>query len=252
MTYTNRMLLFGDSHTNAMLRAAERRVKRGEYVPLLIHRLRKKKKDKIIGDTSLEEFLDKICNLGNSDIVLSMIGGNQHAVFSTIQNPAKFDFFEPSRPDWIADHDAQIIPYSAIRDYFVDSINRGDGRSIRALRDSTSAHVVHVLPPPPKRDAAHILARHESRFAEDGIAQLGVSAPELRMKCWTLQTDVLTEFCGAIGVGVMAPPSEACDADGFLLREYYANDATHANPSYGELILQSLEKGVLTLGGDGA
>lgn len=238
---TNRIMLFGDSHSYAMQRAAERRTKKRLDVPVEIHRLLKQKNDVVIGDTSLEQFVDKIRGLAADDAVISMIGGNQHAVFSTIQHPRPFDFIEPSRPNWLPAAGSELIPYAALHGNFTDGITRGDGKSIKALRDATVAHVVHVLPPPPKRDTAHILSHHESRFAEDGIAQFGVSSAELRMKCWILQKDVLVQFCRQIDVEVMFPPDEACDADGFLLPDYYANDATHANPSYGELIMQKLE-----------
>lgn len=238
---TNHIMLFGDSHSYAMQRAAERRIKKGMNVPIAIHRLLKLKNGVMIGDTSLENFIEKIADLASKDVVISMIGGNQHAVFSTIQHPRPYDFFEPSRPDWLPAERVDLIPYTALRAHFADGIARGDGRSIKALREGTAAHVVHLLPPPPKRDTAHILSHHESRFAEDGIADLGVSSAELRMKCWILQKDVLVDFCRNIDVDVMFPPDEACDADGFLLPAYYANDATHANPLYGELIMQMLE-----------
>ncbi|GAA4764072.1 hypothetical protein [Novosphingobium ginsenosidimutans] len=243
---TNRIMLFGDSHSYAMQRAAERRDKKRLEVPIAIHRLLKQKNDVIIGDTTLEQFVEKIRKLTPDDSVISMIGGNQHAVFSTIQHPRPFDFLEPSRPDWVPATGSEIIPYAVLRANFAEGIAGGDGKSIMALRDATAAHVVHVLPPPPKRDTAHILKHHESKFAEDNIAKLGVSSAELRMKCWILQKDVLVKFCRKIDVEVMFPPEEACDADGFLLPEYYANDATHANPSYGELIMQKLESRWLT------
>lgn len=238
---TRKVMLFGDSHSYALQRAAERRAKRGRDVPIALHRLLKNKNGTVIGDTTLEAFLSSIKKLDRDDVVISMIGGNQHAVFSTIQHPVPFDFMEPSRPDWMPATDAELIPYAAMRAHFEEGIARGDGQSIKAVREATVADVVHVIPPPPKRDNAHILAHHEGRFAQDGIANLGVSSPELRMKCWLLQRDVLVEFCTGIGVQIMYPPAEACDGDGFLSPDYYANDATHANPSYGELIMSLLE-----------
>ena len=39
----------------------------------------------------------------------------------------------------------------------------------------------------------------------------------------------------------MMPPAAALDPEGFLARDYYANDATHANPPYGELVLREVE-----------
>jgi hypothetical protein len=53
---------------------------------------------------------------------------------------------------------------------------------------------------------------------------------------------VLEDICQEIGVEVLGPPSGALDEDGFLLPEFYASDATHANPSYGELVVTQAEE----------
>jgi hypothetical protein len=100
---------------------------------------------------------------------------------------------------------------------------------------------VHVIPPPPKSDNAFIQENHETLFASGNIASHGVSSPALRMKFWTLQARVLEKICTEMGIEVMAPPAAARDKSGFLKRDYYANDATHANHSYGELLLREVE-----------
>ncbi len=50
----------------------------------------------------------------------------------------------------------------------------------------------------------------------------------------------------------MLPPRRALDADGYLDRRYYANDATHANADYGELLLSSVEAQYLSKAKDAA
>jgi len=102
--------------------------------------------------------------------------------------------------------------------------------------------VVHLQPPPPKRDNDHILRHHESRFSEDRIADLGVSTPELRMAFWQLQATLLASLCAELDIEVLPPPPGALDPDGFLAEAFYASDATHANPLYGELVLQQIEE----------
>jgi hypothetical protein len=168
-----------------------------------------------------------------------MIGGNQHAVYSTIQHPQPFDFFTPESGG-VAESTAELIPYRALEDIFARGLRTGDGRSLEALRSGTVARVVHVLPPPPKRDNAHITNHHESSFAED-LPQHGVSPPELRLKFWNLQTRVLKQICGEFGIEIMLPPPATVDEDGFLRPEYYARDATHGNWLYGERVIRELE-----------
>ncbi|MBC2651538.1 hypothetical protein [Novosphingobium aerophilum] len=234
-----RILLFGDSHTYAIQRAIERRNAKGIVSPLEAHRLLKTKNNLVMGDTSFEDFLTLTGALRESDVVVSMIGGNQHAVFSTIQHPQRFTFMLPG--DVSAEPGAELIPYRALAQHFNSGIRGRDGQSLAALREATRARVVHLQPPPPKRDNDHILKHHESKFAQDNIADLGVSAPELRMAFWRLQSRLLEELCVELNIEVLPPPPAALDRHGYLAPEFYASDATHANPSYGELVLQQIE-----------
>ena len=236
-----RIILFGDSHCYAIQRAIERREAKGRPVPLVAHRLLKTKNDVVMGDTSFEDFLRIAGTLGPGDIVMSAIGGNQHAVFSTIQHPVPFDFFEPGSASSI-ETGVQVIPYRTLEANFASGIRGRDGASLKALRDATAARVIHILAPPPKEDNAHILRHHESRFAQDNIAALGVSPPEVRLKFWNLQRRVLKQICSELGIEVMDPPVKALDSQGFLATDFYASDATHANVDYGELILADVER----------
>lgn len=239
-----RVALFGDSHSYAVQRAIERRETKGRRIPLIAHRLRKEKAGKILGDTSFEEFLEKVREFTADDVVFSLIGGNQHAVFSTIQHPRPFDILMPGESGPPAPG-AELIPYRVASAFLAEGVEGRDGKSIAALRAATDARVIHVMPPPPKRDNGFILSYHETRFAEDNIAALGVSSPALRMKVWKLQTRLLQALCAKLGVETMMPSADALDADGFLAEDYYANDATHANASYGEVLLKEIEASYL-------
>jgi hypothetical protein len=235
-----RIVLFGDSHSHAIQRAIDKREGKGQSSPLSAHRLLKVKNGQNIGDTTFEDFLAMIGKLEPNDVVLSLIGGNQHAVYSTIQHPQRFDFFEPG-PARIADGPVEIIPYRAIEEAFASGLRRGDGKSLQAIRAATVARVVHVIPPPPKADNAFLEQNHESLFATEGLATRGVSTPELRLKFWKLQTHVLEMLCTEFGIEIMMPPKPTFDHRGFLRPEYYARDATHANWRYGERVLREVE-----------
>ena len=236
-----KILLFGDSHSYAVQRAIEKREGKGKSAPLKAHRLSKIKNGKKQGDTTLEEFMEIIRPLKEDDVVLSMIGGNQHAVFSTIQHPQRFDFLEPGGKQ-IAQEGAEVIPYRALTSFFEKGIRNRDGKSLEALRQATSARLIHIIPPPPKGDSEFIQQYHESVFANEGITSHGVSSPALRLKFWSLQTRLLKTLCDELRIEVMMPPPESVDHKGFLARDYYANDATHANYFYGELLLRQVEQ----------
>jgi hypothetical protein len=233
-------LLFGDSHSYAIQRAIEKRQGKRRPVPVTAYRLAKIKNGKQQGDTSFEDFLDMIRSLRDEDMVFSMIGGNQHAVFSTIQHPKRFDFFVSGREPR-PEKGTEIIPYRTLEGVFEKGIRNSDGKSLEALRKATSARVIHIIPPPPKKDNAFIQQYHETHFAKEDIGSLGVSSPGLRLKFWALQTRQLQKVCAELGIEVMLPPATALDDKGFLATDYYANDATHANYGYGELVLREIE-----------
>ena len=238
-------LLFGDSHTYAVQRAIEKRQGKGLPVSVTAYRLAKMKAGKQQGDTSLEDFVEIIRRLTPDDLVLSQIGGNQHAVFSTIQHPQRFDFFDPEGRIPV-EADVPIIPFRTLANVFEKGIRNGDGKSLAAIRNATKARVVHIVPPPPKKDNAFIQRFHETHFANEGIASLGVTSPGLRLKFWNLQTSLLEKVCAELGVEMMLPPAGAIDTKGFLATDYYANDATHANFAYGELVLREIESRYLS------
>ena len=204
------------------------------------HRLLKEKNGVQMGTTSFEAFLKLVARLRPKDLVVSMIGGNQHAVYSTIQHPRPFDFFNPD-VESMDEGVVEIIPYRALEDVFDKGLRMGDGRSLEALRSATVARVVHILPPPPKHDNEHIVQNHETMFAKD-LPEQGVSSPELRLKFWMLQKRVLMQICGELGIEVMMPPAQTVDEAGFLRPDFYAKDATHGNWLYGERVLREIER----------
>ena len=273
MNRAGKIFFFGDSHIHAIQEALAVRERKGIVHRMEARRLFKAKQIKepkestpqtqsrllaafdwfrrgrrqsefaIIGDITFRAARRAVRKLGPDDVFVSVIGGNQHAVFSTIQHPQRFDFVLPGEdePAHASMHGAELIPFNTLYEFFRASLRDGDVQTIASLRMLTKARVVHLLTPPPKRDNSWIEQHHDTLFASEGIDRLGVSNPELRMKFWRLQNRALGELCAAVRVEVLGPPQEACDPDGFLIRDCYAGDATHANRHYGELVLKQLE-----------
>lgn len=233
------ILLFGDSHSHAVHRAVEERLRHGRPVPLAVFRQLKEKKGRMVGNITFDGFVDRISRLRPDDVVLSMMGGSRHAVFSTTQHPQPFDFCTPDRGA-APGAGVEIVPYRALAAVFAKGIDKRVGRRLKAMRSATGARVVHLIPPPPNGDNEYIARHHEKLFARQGIASLGVSRPELRLKFWILQARILQKFCRKWGVEVMLPPAPTM-RKGFLRPEYYGQDTTHANSLYGELVLRSVE-----------
>jgi hypothetical protein len=236
--------VFGDSHTYALLRGAEAADRRHLYDHIRIWRLRKQKNGKVVGDADLSRFCREIRNYKDTDFVFSMVGGNQYAVISTVQEPVDYDFLSsPTDDDWASDN-AQLVPFRAIA-ALIDSGVRGTmGPVLREIRQSTRAQVFHLAPPPPKQDNAYIARHFEGRFAEAGIDELGPTRPELRFKCWRVQYECLSRLCKELDIVLIAPPgkSRTDKGEGFLAPPYYAKDVTHGNRHYGELVLKQILK----------
>ena len=124
---------------------------------------------------------------------------------------------------------AELVPFRTLYDYFASALREGDGKTIAALRESTSARMVHLLAPPPKKKNHFIEHYHDTLFASEGIQSRGVSSPALRMKFWKLQNVAIGEICADRQIATVPPPPAALDPEGFLARDFYAGDATHAN-----------------------
>jgi hypothetical protein len=126
--------------------------------------------------------------------------------------------------------------------HFAAGLQRGDVKSLAAIREATKARVLHFIAPPPKGDNAFIQQYHESLFAKEGIEVQGVSTASLRMKFWKMQARLIQELCAPLDIEAVMPPPKAVDTAGFLRSEFYSKDATHANASYGELVLCQIER----------
>jgi len=233
--------VFGDSHVHRIQGAVRRRRKFNKPVTADVRRLIKLKAGQPIGDTSLEDIMEMVANLGPDDVVVAVIGGNQHAIFSTIQHPQPFDLMVREDGDSEIREGAELIPYRTMYSLFASIVRQGNQKTLEALRSRTKARIVLLMAPPPKRDNRFIEQYHDSRFAAEGIASNGVSPPALRMKFWKMQNRILADICSRIGIELLEPPEDTSDPDGFLAKPFWGDDATHGNAEYGERVLQQIE-----------
>lgn len=235
-----RILVFGHSHTDALEKARKQRASSGNsHISVL--RLSKAKNGTEIGDVSPDAAAAMVAESSPHDLIASTVGGNLHQVFGLVQHPVAFDFIEPGSPSSPDSQPCVLIPYQTIWAVFERRLRPKDGLQIATLREAAARPIYHLLPPPPKESAAHILQRHESEFAKADIATNGVTPAPIRLKLWRLQCAVLQSLCTEWGVRLLPPPDGTQTPEGFLKPEYYKNDATHANPAYGELVLRQLE-----------
>lgn len=231
------IIIIGDSHTHALKKALKNSGNEDYLNAFEIYTYAKIKNDKKVGDLSLDEAKHLVSKLSKSDVVVSLTGGNQHNSVSLIQHPQKFSIVDELQSPT---ENIETIPTNVMRSVFDKGLRGNDFKRIAELKSSTKASYYHVGATPPKSDAKHILKKHETDFAKGGITSHGVTNEFLRLKIWKLQLEITQNLCNEIDVNYFPFPQEAQDEFGFLAKDYYAEDATHANEKFGLLMLQKL------------
>lgn len=239
-----KVVIVGDSHTYAIQKAIAAQKAADPEFEFEAYRFKRPKRGKDFGDLTARQILRLIKKLTPRDVVVSTIGGNHHSAFGLIQHPVAFDVLLPGREEAVAEG-AQIVPYRAVRDYFLGRLERGDSELVSKLASAARCPVYHLTPPPPKRDDDFIRSNHETQFAARGLMDNGVSPAPLRYKLWKLQTDLTRRMYEKAGVKQLMPPQKAMDEDGYLRPDFYAKDATHANKKYGTLVLRQIKSSIL-------
>lgn len=243
MPALNKLMFFGDSHTHAVRSAVKKGSHASFYENLDAYRLTKIKNGSLIGDISLDD-LKMVCEtLTRDDMVVSLVGGNQHSSMSIIQHSVPFYMMtsEEQRVPQEISNTHQIIPRAAVKQHLLDGFRNNDARRIIEVATAGAHHTVHLSSPPPKESADHILKSVETDFLKRGIHDAGVSPASLRLDFWHLQNEVLGEILAEHGIPLLPPPPGTQTSDGYLHLDYYASDATHANTSYGVMVLQQIK-----------
>jgi hypothetical protein len=212
------------------------------YEHIAIRRLLKEKNGRAIGDSSLSAFCREIQRFGSDDFVFSAVGGNQYAVISTVRHQVEFDFLLPSTDAGPANDSAELVPFRALAGYIGRGLRGSVGPVLSEIRNSTRARVFHLAPPPPKENNEFIATHFESRFAGQGLQELGPTPPELRLKCWKVQLRCLRDLCEELEIILVEPPPKSVTPAGYLNPSCYAADVTHANRRYGEYVLRQIAK----------
>lgn len=174
-------------------------------------------------------------------------GGNQHNQWFLFAPKPLFDFNLASRPDLPVEPGAELVPEAMVRELFWPSVAILSAMLSEIAR-AEGSRIFVLGTPPPKRDEAVIKGylQHEPLLvalaAEKGysLADVAVTPAIVRLKLWRVVQDMMAEMAVANGGAFVEVPPEAQDDLGFLVPEFWAPDATHANPLYGRLMLDRL------------
>lgn len=239
-----RVIIVGDSHTAAVGQALLNRRKAGvvSAVPFEVHRIgREKPGGRAIDGPTPEMVVESLKAASPADIMISMVGGNQYNVLGMLVHPEPFDFLLEDEGPSLLTPGARVVPLAQLEAAFDHLI----GRLGRQVEDFAAAFPgairCHFEPPPPKADGDYIRNNAEGYFRTEENLPLQVSPAAFRRRLWVVQSRALARMCARLGLELLTAPPEAIDEQGFLTREAYGPDATHANASYGEMVLRKLE-----------
>ncbi|WP_275788738.1 hypothetical protein [Pararhizobium gei] len=189
-----------------------------------------------------------LAEVAQNKTVILLWKGNQHLAQHLIAGPERFDFVSSTDPSLSVDETALLVPEDALR----AQLSRGKEEldNIFKLLKAKAAQVIFAGTPPPKGDIGflrEVLARE--RHFRTAMESAGVDASTvelspllLQYKLWLLLQDIYRLAAEEHGVFFLPSPASAQDEDGFLRRELWAEDATHANIDYGKLLVADVER----------
>lgn len=212
----------GDSHTDAV-REALLKLPATEAVVVNLHGRR--------DPSSIAASLAFVDGFGR---YFSMIGGNAHNALGLLRHSRSFDFILPGEPHLPLEDGAEILTAG----YVASALQRMvmvDLEAMRALR--ARAPCTHIESPPPIGDDNHV-REHLDPYFRDQPSPI-IAARTLRYKLWRLNSMVIARFCADNDIGFQTAPTSTMDG-GFLSRDFYAHNATHANEAYGDEILRQV------------
>lgn len=230
-----RILLIGTSHIQ-MVRAAHAGRDRpaGRDYTFESHWLRTKRH----GETSVEDAIALIGELGPRDLLVLNRLGTLHNIVGLFEHDTPYVVFDPETGDRPGDDakDAPPIPVNALRKHFAEQIL--DDNTMTALARGAPATAMHFGAPPPKRRFAK-----EGKFRDgpDGLVRMAFNDAATRLALWRIEHAAGVGRLAELGIRDCPVPAVCVDGAGHLDPAFGADDATHANAAYGALLLDRFE-----------
>ncbi|MBV9914484.1 MAG: hypothetical protein JOZ93_18035 [Sinobacteraceae bacterium] len=241
-----RILAIGQSHLAALIRAHQ--LNNNQPANLTFLMLKQTAFQPRIQDGVLNVELAAAIDNAAPDVTIAAIAGNEHSVLGLTNHPQPFDFVLPQEPELPLARDAEILPSGIVAAWMRQRLAERSFPLMRLIRAQLRGPIWALEPPPPQPDEEHIRSYAEPVF-QDLISRRGIAPRTFRYKLWRLQSLLLKEFYAASGIGFIPVPDGCQDENGMLAKDYWGKDATHANASFGRLILGVIA-GLIASGAD--
>lgn len=221
-------VFLGDSHAHAVIRALAKEPQIDWVTAVDIRR---------IGSPlqNAKEVPRDLARQFPADIVFCCLGGTEYNLLSLVEAG------EPT--DFMFDRDDTVLPgrkvltKGVVRAALTLRMRSAHGR-LQAVRAAYKCPLICVAPPPPFLEMGDPTGL-PSAFTP--FLSRGITPAPIRRKWYRTQIDLLAAQCAADGLPLMAAPTSAQDADGFLLRSFWANDPTHGNAAYGSALIEQMK-----------
>ena len=161
--------------------------------------------------------------------IILLLGGSFYHMLGLMKSDPPFDFVHPQYPTLDLDDDAQIIPYTAMRETLVRDINEQE-KILKSISNHFSCNIFHLGFPPTVLDEDLMMSNIEPFFLEK-YEQPKLAHFNLRFKLWRLYSDMYTQACSKYNIPFLQVPERMVES-GMFLKEEAFGDSMHANQLY--------------------
>lgn len=225
MGTAHKILILGNSHTDAIKRAA------GALDHVDVHWLRNKKS--VHGDTDIETAHKKIAALGQKDCLVILHLGALHNIIGLLSHDQPFALLDAGG---VPDH-AILIPHNTLKAMMAEKVN--SDTLIRTLAKKAPCRTYHVMSPPPKEELMMPRSPNKS-YRGKLIQEMGFAPAPQRLAMWRLEAEVIRKYLEGTNILHIADIPGTRTEMGYLHPDYHAQDTTHANAAYGGKLLEHL------------
>ncbi len=191
------------------------------------------------------DYWSKLSEVAKEARVAIVWGGNEHNFFFFFQANQPFDFISKSVNQIISSF--QIVPQAMVREKFRPHVQEL-AEVLAELKKTSIGPLAVVGTPPPKEGSEELrqLLKTEPYFVEwaeklgKSIDTIKITAAPVRLKLWYVLQEMLAQIARDADVQFIPVAPETVDENGYLRREYWAPDVTHANAEYGQVMMRKI------------
>lgn len=171
--------------------------------------------------------------------------GNEHNEHFFFRSHRPFDLYSSNVP--VITRSLNIISQQQVRKFFNPHFEDLP-KVLKTLNEAGAKRVRLIGTPPPKKDEQFLreMMKVEPHFAigvafrEKSFEDVELTPPHIRLKLWYVIQGIMRDHARANQADFIAVPDAVKDPEGFLKREYWHQDITHANAAYGEVIAEMI------------